>query len=347
MNLDKTRENLIISPLSIYQVLSLLVNGAKEETLSEMLYVLRANTLDEVNKLNYKILSIIKDFTTIEIANAVMTRFTPLNSFCIIAENYLAPMELLESLEQVNNWVYEKTHGKIDKILESLNPDTVMLLLNAIYFKAEWSHQFEKDLTKRLPFYNFGEEEIMVDTMNQIEYFNYYEDKKAQIIELRFTEDFMSALIILPTDLIDINSYVRYLPISHGEFPNALKQLKRKKVHLQLPKFEVYYSEELNQILKDLGMYSAFSPEDADFSGIRKGGGLYVNTAIHKTFLKINEYGTEAAAVSLIGMDEMAYPEGDKIYDMKVNRPFLFFLKNSELPEEHNLIFMAKIEKID
>ena len=121
MNLEKTGENLIISPLSIYQVLSLTANGAKEETLSEMLYVLRANTLDEVNQINYNILSTIKDFKTIEIANGIMTKFTPLDSFCTIADNYLAPMEPLVSLEQVNNWASEKTHGKIDKILEFLN----------------------------------------------------------------------------------------------------------------------------------------------------------------------------------------------------------------------------------
>ena len=347
MNLDKAGENLIISPLSIYQVLSLTANGAKGVTLSEMLYVLEANTLNEVNQINYQILSIIRDFTTMEIANGVMSRFTPLDSFCTIAENYQAPFEPLVSLEQVNNWVNEKTHGKINKILDSLNPETVMLLLNAIYFNAEWTHQFEKDLTKSLPFYNLGTDEVMVDTMSQIEYFNYYEDKKVQIIELKFNEDFMSALIILPSDLIDINSYVRYLSLAYREFPNALKQLKRTKVHLQLPKFEVNFSEELNQILKDFGMSNAFSPNDADFSGIRKEGGLYISTAIHKTFLKVHEYGTEAAAVSIIGMDEMAYPEDDKIYDMKVDRPFLFFLKNTLLPEGHNLIFMAKIEKIE
>ena len=347
MNLDKAGENLIISPLSIYQVLSLTANGAKGVTLSEMLYVLEANTLNEVNQINYQILSIIRDFTTMEIANGVMSRFTPLDSFCTIAENYQAPFEPLVSLEQVNNWVKEKTHGKINKILDSLNPETVMLLLNAIYFNSEWTHQFEKDLTKSLPFYNLGTDEVMVDTMSQIEYFNYYEDKKVQIIELKFNEDFMSALIILPSDLIDINSYVRYLSLAYREFPNALKQLKRTKVHLQLPKFEVNFSEELNQILKDFGMSNAFSPNDADFSGIRKEGGLYISTAIHKTFLKVHEYGTEAAAVSIIGMDEMAYPEDDKIYDMKVDRPFLFFLKNTLLPEGHNLIFMAKIEKIE
>ena len=82
-----------------------------------------------------------------------MTKFTPLNNFCNIAEKYSAPIEPLISVEQVNNWCSNKTHGKINKILESLDPDTVMILLNAIYFKDEWSLQFEHELTKNLSFY--------------------------------------------------------------------------------------------------------------------------------------------------------------------------------------------------
>ena len=347
MNKEKKGENLIISPLSIFQVLSLTTNGAKGETQSEMRALLGCNNLEELNDINYKILSTIKDFSSVEIANAVMTRFTPLDNFCNTAEKYLAPIEPLVSLEQVNNWCSEKTHGKIEKILETLNPDTVMILLNAVYFKGEWFSQFDKELTKSLPFYNFGNNAKMVDTMSQIGYFKYYEDKKVKVIELKFKEDFMSALIILPSEQIDINTYIKYLPMSHDEFPTLLGLLKRSKVHLQLPKFEVDFSEELNQILIDLGMYNAFSPSDADFSGLREEGGLYINKVIHKTYLKVNENGTEAAGVTLVEIDEMAMPEEDKVYQMKVDRPFLFMLKNSQLPDGHDILFMAKIEKIE
>ena len=346
MNKEKNGENLIISPLSIFQVLSLTANGAKGKTQKEMLGLLESNTIDSLNEINYNILSTFKDFSTVEIANAVMTRFTPLKNFCDIADKYLAPIELLISLEQVNNWCSAKTHGKIEKILENLSPDTAMLLLNAVYFKDEWLSQFEKILTKELSFYNFGIQEKTVEMMNQIGYFNYYEDKKVQIIELRFKNDYMSALIILPSDRIDINTYISYLPMSHDEFPTVLKQLKRLKVHLQLPKFEVDFSEELNKFLIDLGMNDGFNTKNADFSGLREEGGLYINKVVHKTYLKVNENGTEAAAVTVVEIDEMAMPEEDKIYDMKVNRPFLFFLRNSELPEGHNLIFMSKIEKL-
>ena len=132
INNDKSGKNVIISPLSIYQVLSLLSNGAKESTLSEMLSVLGSTSLDELNDINYKILSKISSFSTIDIANAVMTRFKPLENFCSVADKYLAPMESLESVEQINEWCKEKTHGKIEKIIEQLSPETIMILLNAV-----------------------------------------------------------------------------------------------------------------------------------------------------------------------------------------------------------------------
>ena len=346
MNKEKSGENLIVSPLSIYQVLSLTANGAKGVTQKEMIEVLREN-IENLNENNYEILKTFNRFSTLEIANAVMTKFTPLEDFCAIADKYSAPIEPLESLEQVNKWCNDKTHGKIPKILETLSPDTVMLLLNAIYFKGEWESQFDAKFTKNLTFYNFGIEQKNVETMEQLEHFYYYEDKKVQIISLPFKEDLMSAIIILPNEKMDINTYINYLPLSHDEINTVFSQLERKKVHLQLPKFEVEFSDELNQILIDLGMYDAFSPKDADFSGLREEGGLYISKVIHKTYLKVNENGTEAAGVTVVEVDDTAiYDEDSKIYDMKINRPFLFLLKNNLLPEEHNLVFMAKIEKI-
>ena len=189
MNKNKKGENLIISPLSIFQALSLATNGAKSETQLEMLDLLQVDSIDELNEINYKIISQFKEFSTIEIANAVMTKFSPLEEFANIAENYLSTIEPLESVEQVNNWCSNKTHGKIDKILDELSPNTLMIILNAVYFKGEWSSKFESYVTKQLPFYNLGKEEVQIDTMTQIDHFRYYEDKKVQAIELRFIED--------------------------------------------------------------------------------------------------------------------------------------------------------------
>ena len=101
-----------------------------------MLDLLQSDTIEELNEINYKIISLFKEFTTIEIANAIMTKFTLLEDFSNIAQEYLAPVEPLESVEQVNNWCSNKTHGKIDKILEALSPSTLMIILNAVYFKG-------------------------------------------------------------------------------------------------------------------------------------------------------------------------------------------------------------------
>ena len=129
-----------------------------------------------------------------------MTKFTPLENFTKILEEYLAPIEPLVSVEQVNNWCSNKTHGKIEKILDELTPDTVMVILNAVYFKGEWSSKFSKYSKREL-----GTEEINIDTMDQIEHFNYYEDNNVQAIELPFSKDFMSGIIILSSKDIEIN----------------------------------------------------------------------------------------------------------------------------------------------
>ena len=346
MNKEKIGENLIISPLSIFQALSLAANGAKKETLSEMLDVLQYESIDDLNKINLQILSIVKDFSTIDIANAVMTRFNPLKEFKAIAEEYLAPIEPLVSVEQVNDWCKNKTHGKIDKIINELDPNTLMILLNAVYFKGEWISKFEPFLTKKLPFYNLGKEEVNVDTMTQIEHFKYYEDKRCQAIQLDFMKDRMSAIIILPSEGTDINKFINSLSISSEEYDKIIDGLNYVKVHLQLPKFELEFKEKLNEILKDLGMYNAFSFEDADFTGLRKEGEIFISSVNHKTYLKVFEDGCEAAAITEIGVVGASMPIEEKIYDMKVNRPFLFLLKNSRLPKEHNLVFMSKIEKL-
>ena len=347
INNDKSGKNVIISPLSIYQVLSLLSNGAKESTLSEMLSVLGSSSLDELNDINYKILSKISSFSTIDIANAVMTRFKPLENFCSVADKYLAPMESLESVEQINEWCKEKTHGKIEKIIEQLSPETIMILLNAVYFKGEWINQFDKYFTKKLPFYNLSKNEIKVDTMLQIDHFRYFSNKEIQAIELPFQKDFMSAIIILPSEKIEINSFIKNNLAKKNYLTDIINKLDYAKVHLELPKFEVTFEETLNHVIKKLGMKKIFNSLEADLSGLYIRKGLFVSQVIHKTYLKINEEGTEAAAVTLVAVDEASMAgEEEIIHEMKVNRPFLFLLKNWELPEGYDMVFMAKIEEI-
>ena len=208
INKGRNGENLIISPLSIFQALSLAANGAKGQTQSEMLELLQYDTLDALNQVNFEILSVIEEYTTIDIANAIMTKFTPLKKFRTVSKKYLAPIEPLKSVEQVNEWCSNKTHGKITKILDELEGLSAMIIINAVYFRGEWALKFEKDMTKKLPFYNLGSQKTEVDTMTQISYFSYYEDKNVQAVRLHFQMDDMSAIVILPQNGTDINKYI-------------------------------------------------------------------------------------------------------------------------------------------
>ena len=350
INKEKIGENLIISPLSIYQLLSLLSNGAKGETISEMIKALGSSNIEELNDINRKILEQSKLFSNIEIANAIMTKCKPLNSFLMYAKLYLADVEILESVEQINNWCSEKTHGKINQIIEELNPQTKMILLNAVYFKGNWVFPFDKDSNMKLPFYNLGKEKILVETMVGIENYRYFENPEFQIIELPFKEDFMSAIIILPSENSDINLYIEsLLSKDQSKLYQLIQKLDYARVQIELPKFEINFSQVLNNDLKKLGIKQIFECEKGDLSGLcEEEKNIWVSSIIHKTYLKINESGTEAASVTAaiaLGM-AINYNKEIIIYKMKVNRPFLFILKNSRFPQGYDIVFMGKIEKI-
>ena len=347
LNKSKRGQNLIISPLSIFQILSLTANGAKGQTQKEMVHALKGADLDKLNYANYEILEIFQKFKTVEIANAVMSRFTPLKEFNEVAEKYCAPLEQLVSVQQVNNWCSEKTHGKITKIIDQLDASVQMILLNAVYFKGEWSNQFKESLTKKKTFYNLGTEIKEVDTMNKIDHFSYYEDTKIQAIQLPYTQDGMSALIILPRENADINRYIASLNSNENSLSDLISKLKYSKVNLELPKFKLEFFSSLKETLRDMGMITAFT-NDADLTGLREERNLKIDDVLHKTFLKVNENGTEAAAVTAVVVKyTSARPVQEKIYQMKVNRPFLFMLRSNKLPSDYDMLFMSKIESIE
>ena len=234
INKKYINKNVVVSPLSAYQILGLTSNGANGKTLEEMLLVLENKDLDELNSINTEILNIAKDLTTIEIANAIMTAFTPRKNFSSIASKYQSTVESLKSVAQVNNWCNKKTHGKITKILDQLDPNTVMVLLNAIYFKGSWRIEFPEKSTKPKKFYNFNDNSkyIETDMMSIKDKFLYYQDNELEIIELPYTKDSMSAIILLPNKDININDFIAKLNV-------LLVVVIVKSVKSHFPNFQV------------------------------------------------------------------------------------------------------------
>ena len=176
INKYNKNKNFVFSPMSIYQILSLTANGARGNTLHEMVKALSGNSITELNRINSEILNAAKNFTSIEIANAIMTRIEPLDEFKKIAYSYDATIEKLKSADQVNSWCFLKTHGKILQIVDQLDPLTKMILLNAIYFKGTWKNKFKPEKTQKKYFYNFGDQTkpVQVNMMNLETKFNYH-----------------------------------------------------------------------------------------------------------------------------------------------------------------------------
>ena len=219
-----------------------------------------------------------------------------------------------------------------------------MILLNAVYFKGMWTKQFDPKNTRKGYFYNFGDDKngVEVDMMYIKEKFKYYEDEIVNLIEIPFAKDSSSAYIFLPNKDNDINSFI-------GDFDQKklnyyLEQLNSYEVDLTLPKFELEFSSELNNALQKLGMKDAFDPGKADLTGMRKEGNIYISKVIQKTYLKIDEKGAEAAAVTAVVIKTRSIM--NKAKRMVVNRPFIMVIKSNELPKNNDILFMAKIEKL-
>ena len=277
LNSKYKENNLIISPLSIFQAISLVTNGANGETQKELLKLLDNKEMEEINMINSKILEKIKENSSLEMANAIMSRLAPLNEFTnLVRINYESEILPLKNANQVNKWCEKKTHGRISKIIEEIDPMTYMLVLNAIYFKGEWRIQFENELTKKQKFYNLNKDEKKIDTMEITKHFNYFEDTNLQAIELEFRKESISALIILPNKKLNINEFVEILDKDNSYFYSIIDNLEYKEINLRLPKFELDYNKSLKEVFKTMGINLPFE-NNADFSKIRTQNDIYIN----------------------------------------------------------------------
>jgi len=318
-----------------------------------MLSALGNKNLEELNKINTDILKLAKEFKTVEIANAIMTKFQPKKSFLAISSKYGATVETLKSVAQVNSWCKAKTHGKIQKILNSLPSKALMVLLNAVYFKGKWAAKFDTRDTRTKTFYNCNDKskEKQVERMFIKKYFQYYSDKEIQMVELPYKQDSMSAIIILPNRNKNINELISEM--SDEKMQRIIKKMDENEIALALPKFELEFESDLNGVLSKLGIHEAFEILNADFSEmIEKSiyadkviNAIYISKIKQKTYLKVDEEGTKAVAVTEVTMDDGNTDAGLTI-PFIIDRPFIFMIRNSKMPKNYEMLFMSKIEKL-
>jgi serine protease inhibitor len=345
--------NVFISPLSISMALGMTMNGAAGSTEEAMKATLGFDEMDieEVDQCYRSVIDLLTELDPgliFEIANSIWyrPRLNPLEDFLDACRTYfdseVRPLDFSrpDAGDTINAWVSEKTHEKIEEIIYGpINPLTVMFLINAIYFLGTWTYQFDPDLTRDDWF--SPKEGVLVPcpmmqqpAPNEYAEFSYFETADFQAIDLPYADGWFSMTIILPREGVDIDGLVERC--DQDTWAGWMAGFQQCDGALQMPKFEIEYEESLNTALCRMGMGIAFG-SGADFSRITGAPDLYISSVRHKTYVKVDEAGTEAAAVTIVEMRETSVPN---VFEMRVDRPFLFAIR-----EHHSgtVLFIGKM----
>ncbi len=324
-------ENIMVSPLSISLALAMTYNGANTETKTAMEKTLKVFGLtpEEINTSYQTLVDGLKSLDNkvlLEIANAIYYRkgFDVEQDFITTNQTYYnAEIEDLDfnsanALETINGWVADKTHQKIKKILNEISPEHVMFLINAIYFKGIWESEFEKKNTERNVFFKENGSTIQSDFMNQTNTVSYTSNNLFSAIRLPYGKGNYNMHVFLPNQDKTIQDVVDNL--NKNQWDSWMQSFYEKNIEIKFPKFKYAYEITLNDVLSEMGMGIAFTGA-ADFTGINKNGQLQIDFVKHKSFIDVNEEGTEAAAVTVVGIELTSMPQN---FVFNVNRPFLY-----------------------
>jgi len=347
----ESNENIFISPLSVSMALGMTYNGADSTTLEAMHETLGYGdlTIQEVNESYRSLITLLTELdpkVIFDIANSIWYRegFPVENDFLTTNQTYFdAIVEALDfnrsdAADIINAWVNENTNGKIEEIVaKPIDPLTIMFLINAIYFKGTWTYEFDEENTTDDVFCLPDGSEKECKMMSHKCDHNYFENEQFQAIDLPYGDAGFSMTIILPKPDVNIDSLIAQM--NKENWNSWLGSFSEQEVNLFLPKFKLEYEISLNGILSALGMSIAFDPGQADFTKINTNGNLYISEVKHKTFVKVNEEGTEAAAVTSVEIGLTSIGSG---ITMRINRPFVFAIR-----ENHSgtILFIGKIVK--
>lgn len=348
-------DNLFISPLSISQALKMALNGAGGKTKDQMVATLELQKVASnlVNKQDQEMVKIITTPPTelikqmkqyggtgdptfkLTVANSLWGNknivFNP--SFianCTAAYNAeVRSMDFADprTVSTINQWTSIRTAGKIPSIIDRLTTQDLLVLLNAVYFKAAWKDEFRKEATKPMAFLTASGSSKKVPTMNRQDHMSYLDAQTFQMVGLPYADNNTEMYVILPKGKATVDSVLR--GFTDTSYTSVTKTFDYKLVEIFLPKFKFDYSKKLQMPLGQMGMQAAFSPSDADFKKmILKGPNPYISAVIHKSYVDVNEEGTEAAAVTAVSAAGGGMPQAEQKVVMKVDHPFLFFIVN-------------------
>ncbi|MCQ2343194.1 MAG: hypothetical protein MJZ75_06900 [Paludibacteraceae bacterium] len=317
------KDNTFLSPASAAMALSMLTPGAQGQSLAELQSVVPSVSVQQTEFLKVAAAIWINDDIK------VYPSFLKANADAEVYEGKI-------TANKVNRWASEHTNGKIKEVLQEPLPLLKVVLTNALYFKAEWQAPFDGYATRQEPFYGASATHD-VDMMHQTERFAYMEDSLMQVVRLRYHYPATYCMdIILPREGKSWDEVLPALP------KVQMEEAEYEKVRLALPKVKMSYEKQLNDYLKLMGLRTVFT-RSADFSRLSSTP-LFVDFVKQNTFLAIDENGTEAAAVTTIGLAKNAFhPAPEKIYNMTVNRPFALLIRETE---SNQILFYGVIKDL-
>jgi serpin B len=355
--LAKERNNAFASPFSVSSAFAMLYAGAENETMQEISKALHFGSSSDFHtqqaKMQNDLQANLPVGMSLDVANALWLHkdATLLPAYSrIIEEQYKGKVALVNfgdatgTCKAINDWASLKTRDKIKEILapQHINELTRLILTNAIYFKASWQKAFDKKDNQKMPFTTEAGIAQEHEFMHAKDYLNYYENEQMQMLEIPYTNKSASMLVFLPREGTKLEAFEKDITFQNYEtWTQGMKN--HHEVHVYLPKFKIESSFGLNEPLQKMGIKKAFT-QGADFKKIMKDIPLFVSQVLHKSFVEVNEEGTEAAAVTAIIMQTTSSIGSErpspKIF--KANRPFVFAIKDNKTGA---ILFIGKVMK--
>jgi serine protease inhibitor len=349
---NEEKPNFMISPLSLSMALSMAYNGAETETKIEMAEALGVGefTRDELNETYRDLIKALMEAdpeVAMQIANSIWYRntyyveqsFLDVNNTYYDAEVNEADFNAPGTVDDINNWVGDKTNGKIETIIQDIPAEMVMYLINAIYFNGTWAKEFNPESTQQLSFKTDDGEYVQTDIMGRVDTLDYQRNDIFSSIRMPYGDGNFSMTVMLPNDGKTVSDVAgAFTPSNWNKWQEGFEETKN--VDIRFPKFKVEYEKTLNGLLKDMGMNLAFTAQ-ADFSSINPARNLFISFVKHKTFIEVDEEGTEAAAVTIIGFEYTSVnpDEPQKIY-FHCTKPFLYAITEKDTGA---ILFMGKV----
>jgi len=357
-HLRQREGNLFFSPYSIHSALAMTSAGARGQTAAQILAALQVKDHGSLHtasaafmrQLNEQAASGATEFYRLAVANALWSQggFDINADFARLLDTHygasLREVDFIRESEaarrQINDWVAQKTNDKIQDLIPPgmLTSLTRMVLTNAIYFRSNWAQRFPKDATRDDTFHLGGGRTATVPMMHQQKRFGYMQTDRFQAVELPYTGNRLSMLVLLPREVDGLAALEREL--SAPMLADIIKQLRGREVAVALPRFQFSAQFAMKPTLREMGIVDAFVPDAADFSGISTAQKLFVQDVVHKAFVAVDEEGTEAAAATGVVFGVTAAPMPQEPVVFRADRPFLFVIRHNTTGQ---ILFLGRV----